>query len=70
LIGFAASIALTVLIWLFIAGWAGRLVFAPDMELLHGPQWPIWFVGLAVMYGPVIFAGWAVFKLNRIKQVR
>jgi hypothetical protein len=55
------SLAVTALIWAFIAGWAGRVVFAPDMELLASGESLTWVAFMALMYGPIAFSGWLLF---------
>ena len=50
------SLATTALVSAFLAGWAGHVVFAPDMELLSTGQSPSWFAFMALMYGPIAFA--------------
>ena len=52
------SLAAAALVWTFIAGWAGRVVFAPDMELLATGQLLSWLAFMALMYGPIAIAGW------------
>ena len=55
------SLTATALVWTFIAGWAGRVVFAPDMELLATGQSLSWLAFMALMYGPIAFAGCLLF---------
>lgn len=50
------SLAATALVWAFLAGWAGQVVFAPDMELLASGKWLSWLAFMALMYGPIAFA--------------
>jgi hypothetical protein len=50
------SLVATALVWAFLAGWAGRVVFAPDMELLASGEWPSWLAFMALMYLPIAFA--------------
>lgn len=50
------------LVWTFIAGWAGRLVFLPDLELLRSGEWLSWACAVILMYGPLGFAGWMLAK--------
>lgn len=50
------SLAATTLVWAFLAGWAGRVVFAPDMELLASGEWLCWLAFMALMYLPIAFA--------------
>jgi hypothetical protein len=55
------SLAAAALVWAFIAGWAGRVVFAPDMALLASGEWLSWLAFMALMYGPIATAGWLLF---------
>ena len=55
------SLAATALIWAFIAGWAGKVVFAPDMELLASGEALSWLAFMALMYGPIAFAACLLF---------
>jgi hypothetical protein len=59
------SLAAAALIWAFVAGWAGRVVFAPDMELLASGEWLTWLAFMALMYGPIAIAGWLLFMAWR-----
>jgi hypothetical protein len=58
-------LAATALVWAFLAGWAGRVVFAPDMELLATGEWLSWLAFMALMYGPIAFAACLVFLALR-----
>jgi hypothetical protein len=53
------------IIWLFIAGWAGRIVFTPKFGLLHSSEWLSWVIAMALMYGPLVFVGWMLVKAYR-----
>ncbi|VXC89600.1 conserved hypothetical protein [Sphingomonas sp. AX6] len=63
----AALISLvgTVIVWGFVAGWAGRIVAYPDLELLRSGEWLSWIVGALLMYGPLFFTGWMLMKAFR-----
>ncbi|WP_430387417.1 hypothetical protein [Blastomonas fulva] len=61
-LGFAVlSLAAAALVWTFIAGWAGRVVFAPDTELLASGEALTWLAFMVLMYGPIATAGWLLF---------
>lgn len=55
------SLAATALIWAFSAGWAGKVVFAPDMELLASGEALSWLAFMVLMYGPIATSGWLLF---------
>lgn len=59
------SFAVAGLVWSFTAGWAGKLVFLPDMALLTSGEWLGWIFVVALMYGPLAFAGWMILKAYR-----
>ena len=59
------SLVATVLVWAFLAGWAGRVVFAPDMALLATGEWLSWLAFMALMYGPIAFAACLLFPAWR-----
>ncbi|WP_374420429.1 hypothetical protein [Novosphingobium arvoryzae] len=52
------SLIATAVIWASSAGWAGGVVFLPDVELLTSGEWLSWAFIVALMYGPIAFAGW------------
>jgi hypothetical protein len=55
------SLAATALVWAFLAGWAGGVVFAPDRELLATGESLSWPAFMALMYGPIAFAACLLF---------
>lgn len=59
------SFAVAALVWSFAAGWAGRLVFLPDTARLTSGEWLSWLFIVALMYGPLVFAGWMIIKACR-----
>ena len=50
----------TLVIWAFIAGWAGQVVFWPDNA---GTSWLEVLIWLTIMYGPPAFALWGAMRL-------
>ena len=59
------SFAVAGLVWSFIAGWAGAMVFLPDIALLTSGEWLGWVFVVALMYGPLAFVGWMIIKAYR-----
>jgi hypothetical protein len=59
------SLATAALVWALIAGWAGRVAFAPDMELLASGEALSWLAFIVLMYGPIAFSGWLLFMAWR-----
>lgn len=59
------SLIATAVIWAFCAGWAGGLVFFPDVALLTSGEWLSWVFAVALMYGPIALAGWTMFLAIR-----
>lgn len=55
------SLAAAALVWAFLAGWAGRVVFTPDMELLATGETLSWLAFMALMYLPIAFAACLLF---------
>jgi hypothetical protein len=60
------SLAAAAAVWMFAAGWAGRVALLPDMELLSSGEWLVWLMGFAIMWGPVAAAVW--FGWRAIKE--
>ena len=54
----AISLAAAAAVWMFAAGWAGRVVFVPDLNLLASGEWLGWTFVFALMWGPVATAAW------------
>ena len=52
------SLIATAVIWAFFAGWAGGVAFLPDVALLTSGEWLSWAFVVALMYGPIAYAGW------------
>jgi hypothetical protein len=59
------AIMVTAIIWNFIAGWAGEIVFFPDHSLLQSGEWLSWLFWVVLMYGPPVFAAWMILKAYR-----
>jgi hypothetical protein len=55
-------------VWLFASGWAGGIPWLPDTELLATGEWPLWVMGLILLYGPIAFGGWCLWKAVRNTQ--
>ncbi len=64
----AISLAAAAAVWMFAAGWAGRITFLPDSELLASGEWFVWLIGLAIMWGPVAAAVWFGWRAIREKN--
>ncbi len=47
------SLAAATVIWLFAAGWAGQVVFYPDLSLISSGDWALWIAVTLLMYAPV-----------------
>ena len=59
------SLVAAAIIWAFAAGWAGKMVFLPDLALLRSGEWFSWVFAAALMYGPLAFAGMMIAKAIR-----
>ena len=57
-IAFFAGLIGTILIWGFVAGWAGEIRFLPDRPTEVGG-----LIFIVIMYTPVALAAWAVWGL-------
>jgi hypothetical protein len=55
-------------VWLFAAGWAGRVPWLPDMQLLHSGEWLLWLAMFILLYGPIAFGAWALLKAIRAED--
>lgn len=63
-IAFAGAAA----VWLFAAGWAGGVPWLPDPQLLNSGEWLLWVTGSLLLYGPIAFGIWALFKAVRAED--
>lgn len=59
------SLIAAAVIWVFVAGWAGKIVFLPDASLLASGEWLSWAFFVALMYAPIAVAGWMILLAQR-----
>jgi hypothetical protein len=64
----AIPLAAAVAVWMFAAGWAGRVAILPDSALLTSGEWFIWAAVFVLMWGPVAAAVWCGWRAVKEKN--